>query len=99
MSKSDESVQLQFARDPVSCTSTTGTLSWTGTDIDAWIFYGDASYYPAPYNYGTYTGSWPGNLVNLVSGTSYTFGIGAVSSDGQGNGPNGNPLYITFTKP
>jgi hypothetical protein len=77
--------------------STTGTLSWTGTNIDAYQYTGSpngASTYPAPYNYGTFTGSWPGNLVNLVSGTTYNVSIYVISVDNYGES---RPL--TFTKP
>ena len=69
--------------------STTGTLSWSGSNISAYLFTGSATNYPSPYNYGTYTGSWPGNLVNMVNGQSYTVTI-TVS-------PGSNSQTITFT--
>ena len=74
--------------------STTGTLSWTGTNIDIWLYTGYASTYPPPYNYGAFTSSWPGNLINLVSGTSYTVTIDVRSVDGFGGSRS-----LTFTKP
>jgi hypothetical protein len=74
--------------------STTGTLSWTGTNIDVYEYTGDPTTYPAPYNYGTFTSTWPGNLVNLVSGTTYNVSIAVRSVDNLGGS-----LPLTFTKP
>ena len=73
---------------------TTGTLSWTGTNISVYEYTGDPSTYPAPYNYGTFTSTWPGNLVNLVSGTTYNVSITVRSVDNLGGS-----LPLTFTKP
>ena len=72
--------------------TTTGTLSWSGTNISSYMYTGDSSLYPSPYNYGTFTGTWPGNLVNLVEGQSYTVTIEVRSSQGYGNSQT-----ITFT--
>lgn len=74
--------------------STTGTLSWTGTNINIWLYQGDSTLYPPPYNYGAYTASWPGNLINLVSGTSYTVTIYVRSVDNVEASRS-----LTFTKP
>jgi len=74
--------------------STTGTLSWTGTNIDVYLYTGDSSTYPPPYNYGAFTSSWPGNLINLVSGNSYSVTIDVRSVDGFGGSRS-----LTFTKP
>lgn len=74
--------------------STTGTLSWTGANIDVWLYTGNSSLYPPPYNYGAFTSGWPGNLINLVSGTSYTVTIDVRSVDGLGGSRS-----LTFTKP
>jgi hypothetical protein len=74
--------------------STTGTLSWTGTNIDVWMYEGDPSAYPPPFNYGTFTSSWPGNLINLVSGTSYSVTIYVRSVDNLQA-----QRSLTFTKP
>ena len=74
--------------------STTGTLSWTGTNIDVWLYTGDPATYPPPYNYGAFTSGWPGNLINLVSGTTYNVSIEVRSVD---NVPASRSL--TFTKP
>jgi hypothetical protein len=69
--------------------STTGTLSWSGSNIDAYLFTGSATNYPAPYNYGAATGTWPGNLVNMSNGQSYTVTITVF--------PGGASQTITFT--
>lgn len=74
--------------------ASTGTLSWSGSNINVYRYTGDSSLYPAPYNYGTYTSSWPGNLVNLVEGQSYTVTIDVRSVNGYGNSQS-----ITFTHP
>jgi hypothetical protein len=74
--------------------TTTGTLSWTGTNIDIWMYEGYDYTYPPPYNYGTFTGSWPGNLINLTSGTSYSVTIYVRSVDGAQA-----QRSLTFTKP
>jgi hypothetical protein len=74
--------------------SSTGTLSWSGNYIDAYQFTGSATNYPYPYNYGTYTGSWPGNLVNMIGGQSYT-----VTIDVRSYNNGGGSQTITFTHP
>jgi hypothetical protein len=73
---------------------TTGVLSWSGTNIDVYRFTGNSTNYPAPYNYGTYTGSWPGNLVNMLGGQSYT-----VTIDVRSYNNGGGSQTITFTHP
>lgn len=74
--------------------STTGTLSWTGTNINVYLYTGDSATYPPPYNYGAFTSSWPGNLINLVSGTVYNVSIAVRSVDGFDD-----TRSLTFTKP
>ena len=72
--------------------STTGTLSWNGTNIESYMYTGSpdgASTYPSPYNYGTFTATWPGNLVNMVQGQSYAASIAVM--------PGGASQNITFT--
>lgn len=62
---------------------TTGTLTWTATNADVWLFTSNyPGTYPSPYNYGAFTGSWPGNLVNIdfnvvngITSPGYTFTI------------------------
>ena len=74
--------------------TTTGTLSWSGSNINNYLFTGNSSLYPSPYNYGAYTASWPGNLVNLTEGQSYTVTITVINSAGAGNSQT-----ITFAHP
>lgn len=74
--------------------TTTGTLSWTGTNIDVYLYTGPSATYPPPYNYGAFTSSWPGNLINLVSGDTYNVSIDVRSVDGLGGSRS-----LTFTKP
>ena len=59
-----------------------GTLSWTGSNLDVWRFIGDSSTYPAPYNYGTFTATWPGNLVNMANGVNYSMQMEFRSNSG-----------------
>jgi len=61
-----------------------GTLTWIGSGIDTVMFSGPACLYPAPFNYGTFTGSWDGSLVNLEPGKKYSFTITVRSKDGIG---------------
>jgi len=74
--------------------TTTGTLSWSGSNINNYLFTGNSSLYPSPYNYGAYTATWPGNLVNLTEGQSYTVTITVINSAGAGNSQT-----ITFAHP
>ena len=72
----------------------TGTLSWSGSYIDVYQFTGDPALYPPPYNYGTYTGSWPGNLINLSLNQYYT-----VTIDVRSYNNGGGSQTITFFHP
>jgi hypothetical protein len=54
-------------------TGTGGSLSWKGTNIDSVLYTGPAANYPKAYNYGAYTSSWNGALLNLTPDTTYTF--------------------------
>ena len=67
---------------PTAAGSTTGKLSWTQTGQQTVLFSGPPALYPAPYNYGSFTASWAGNLVNLVPGTSYPVSVTVRSSTG-----------------
>jgi hypothetical protein len=49
-----------------------GKLVWVGSNIESVLFTGDASTYPAPYNYGAFTITWTGELINIVRGKTYT---------------------------
>ncbi len=68
-----------------------GTLSWTGSNIVNYLYTSTngATNYPSEYNYGAYTASWPGNLVNMANGQSYTVTITV--------NPGGASQTITFT--
>lgn len=73
---------------------TSGTLSWSGTNVDVYLFTGDSSTYPSPYNYGAYTASWPGTLVNMTPGSTYSMTITVRSSTG-----NQASQTISYTMP
>jgi hypothetical protein len=62
-----------------------GVLSWSGTNIQSWRFIGDEKIYPAPYVYGAYTVNWPGTLVNMVRGVTYTLSVEVLSTTGTGS--------------
>jgi len=53
-------------------TGTGGSLSWKGTNIDSVLYTGPAATYPKAFNYGAYTSSWNGALLNLTPDTTYT---------------------------
>jgi hypothetical protein len=72
---------LSFADDG---TGTGGKIVWSGKSIDAVLYTGSAAYYPGPYNYGAFTGSWNGRIRNLTPGTEYTVSLFVVSADGVG---------------
>lgn len=59
-----------------------GILTWGGSNIESWRYAGPESLYPAPYVYGAFTVNWPGTLVNMVRGITYTFTIEVLSSTG-----------------
>ena len=75
---------------------TGGKLVWTGTNIESVLFTGVASTYPAPFNYGAFTLSWDGSLVNMVAGVTYTMKIEARSSTG---GSASKTIEYTIAKP
>jgi uncharacterized repeat protein (TIGR02543 family) len=75
---------------------TGGKLVWVGTNIDSVLFTGTASTYPAPFNYGAFTLSWDGTLVNMVAGVTYTMKIEARSSSG---GSESKTIEYTIAKP
>ena len=60
---------LQFATGGSG--ATTGKLTWSTSGPGVFEYVGDSTLYPTPYNYGTYTSSWDGSLVNMVPATSY----------------------------
>jgi hypothetical protein len=62
--------------------TTTGKLSWTHTGREHELFTGLPALYPTPYVYGSWTGSWTGDLVNLVPGVSYPVSVTVRSSTG-----------------
>ena len=59
-----------------------GKLIWTGSNIESVLFTGEAINYPAPFNYGAFTLTWTGELVNIVRGKSYTAKIEVRSATG-----------------
>ena len=59
-----------------------GVLSWSGTNIQSWRFIGDEKIYPSPFVYGSYTANWPGTLVNMVRGITYTLSMEVISNTG-----------------
>jgi uncharacterized repeat protein (TIGR02543 family) len=75
---------------------TGGKLVWVGTNIDSVLFTGTASTYPAPFNYGAFTLSWDGTLVNMVAGVTYTMKIEARSSTG---GSESKTIEYIIAKP
>jgi len=79
-----------------NATKTGGKLIWTGTNIESVLFTGSASIYPAPFNYGAFTLSWDGSLVNMVAGVTYTMKIEARSSTG---GSAFKTIEYTIAKP
>jgi hypothetical protein len=73
-----------------------GKLVWTGTNIESVLFTGVASNYPAPFNYGAFTLSWDGSLVNMVAGVTYTMKLEVRSSSG---GSASKTIEYTIAKP
>ena len=59
-----------------------GKLVWVGSNIEAVLFTGDASTYPAPFNYGAFTITWAGELINIVRSKTYTAKIDFRSASG-----------------
>jgi hypothetical protein len=79
-----------------NATKTGGKLVWTGTNIESVLFTGSASTYPAPFNYGAFTLSWDGTLVNMVAGVTYTMKLEVRSSTG---GSASKTIEYTIAKP
>jgi uncharacterized repeat protein (TIGR02543 family) len=79
-----------------NATKTGGKLVWTGTNIESVLFTGVTSTYPAPFNYGAFTLSWDGTLVNMVAGVTYTMKIEVRSSTG---GSASKTIEYTIAKP
>ena len=79
-----------------NATKTGGKLVWTGTNIESVLFTGSASTYPAPFNYGAFTLSWDGTLVNMVAGVNYTMKLEVRSSTG---GSASKTIEYTIAKP
>jgi len=73
-----------------------GKLIWTGTNIESVLFTGFASTYPQPFNYGAFTITWTGELVNMVAGVTYTMKLEARSSTG---GSASKIIEYTIAKP
>ena len=73
-----------------------GKLVWTGTNIESVLFTGVTSTYPAPFNYGAFTLSWDGTLVNMVAGVTYTMKLEVRSSTG---GSASKTIEYTIAKP
>jgi hypothetical protein len=59
-----------------------GKLTWSGSNLDHWRFEGAENTYPSPYNYGTFTSGWLGELVNMVPGIPYLMTMEFRSSTG-----------------
>jgi len=72
-------------------TGTGGTLKWSGVNINAVRYTGPVTSYPGQYNYGTFTSTWDGRIINLTPDTSYTTSIYAITANG-----NGELKSITF---
>jgi hypothetical protein len=49
-----------------------GKLVWVGSNIEAVLFTGDSSIYPTEYNYGAFSITWTGDLINIVRSKTYT---------------------------
>ena len=73
-----------------------GKLVWVGTNIESVLFTGDASIYPQPFNYGAFTLTWTGELVNMVAGVTYTMKLEVRSSTG---GSASKTIEYTIAKP
>jgi alpha-tubulin suppressor-like RCC1 family protein len=63
---------------------TSGTIRWTGKNIDLVLFTGSACNYPTPNVYGSLTSSWDGSIINLRPGKTYHVTLEARSVDNLG---------------
>jgi hypothetical protein len=61
-----------------------GRLNWSGVNINAVLYTGPITSYPGQYNYGTFTSTWDGRIINLTPDTSYTISIYAITANGNG---------------
>ncbi|NBV65864.1 MAG: hypothetical protein EBR75_02060, partial [Actinobacteria bacterium] len=73
-----------------------GKLVWTGTNIESVLFTGTASTYPAPYNFGAFTITWNGSLVNMIPGVTYKMKLEVRSVNG---GSDSRTIEYTIAKP
>lgn len=65
-------------------TGTGDKIVCAGMNIDAVLYTGPKTFYPGPFNYGSFTGGWNGRIRNLIPDTTYTVTITAISADGVG---------------
>jgi hypothetical protein len=79
-----------------NATKNGGKLVWAGTNIESVLYTGNADAYPAPFNYGAFTLSWDGTLVNMVAGVTYTMKLEVRSSSG---GSASKTIEYTIAKP
>ena len=73
-----------------------GKLVWVGSNIESVLFTGDSSTYPATYNYGAFTITWTGELINIVRGKTYTAKMEFRSASG-GNASRTIEFTIGYT--
>ena len=73
-----------------------GKLVWVGSNIDAVLFTGDPSIYPTEYNYGAFSITWTGELINIVRGKSYSAKMDFRSASG-GNASRTIEFMIAYT--
>ena len=73
-----------------------GKLVWTGTNIESVLFTGTSSTYPVPYNYGAFTITWNGSLVNMIPGVTYKMKLEVRSING---GSDSRTIEYTIAKP
>lgn len=73
-----------------------GKLVWTGTNIESVLFTGDSTTYPVPYNYGAFTITWNGSLVNMIPGVTYKMKLEVRSING---GSDSRTIEYIIAKP
>jgi uncharacterized repeat protein (TIGR02543 family) len=73
-----------------------GKLVWVGSNIESILFTGDSKTYPDPYNYGAFTITWTGELINIVRGKTYTAKMDFRSASG-GNASRTIEFMIGYT--
>jgi hypothetical protein len=79
-----------------NATKNGGKLFWAGANIESVLYTGNADAYPAPFNYGAFTLSWDGSLVNMAAGFTYTMKLEVRSSSG---GSDSKTIEYTIAKP